>query len=261
MSFTATQVTNSQLACQDKPLASMGTDSCGETLELSAGAAAAASSAQLDGLSSPIGTRDAASEIAIPPDAVPARAAVHAAQSWAAELAQESQRTHCTTVGLISGSRTAAPRCVIEGYARLIADALAALRARRPMLIVRLDSTGKLDSRRAAQNAESTPHIAVSPLGPWSEVAIAVPTGKQSLATLERLSYLLPEWKREFGFVLIDLGPIAEAAGRLIGRHCDSSFVLLGPESCGSYEWLLQHIAWHAKSGSTICGTLVTELE
>lgn len=183
------------------------------------------------------------------------------AQVWAAEVAQEAMLVNCTTVGLINGSRDSTPRSVIDVYARLLADALAALRSRRPMLIVRLSSDPVRVSRREHQHADSAPSVAASPLGPWSEVTICVAAGKQARDTLERLSHLLQNWKREFGFVLVDLGPISEVPSRVIGGHCDSCFLLLGPESCGSHEWLLQQIAWHARNGSTICGTLVTELE
>ncbi len=188
-------------------------------------------------------------------------ATANTAQAWAADLAQESLLTKCTTIGLISGSRDAAQRCVIDAYARCIADAFSAVRSRHAMLIVRLDDRPLAASRRDNQDADSLPSVAASLLGPWSEVTVAVGAGKQASDRLEKLSNLLPNWKREFGFVLVDLGPIAELPSRLIGRHCDSCFVLLGPEACGSHEWLLQHIAWHARSGSTICGTLVTELE
>lgn len=186
--------------------------------------------------------------------------AVDTAQAWAADVAQEAMSANCTTIGLISGSRDSTPRSVIEAYARLIANALSDLRSRHPMLIVRLSSHPAPASRRDHQQADSVPSVTASPLGPWSEVTIAVAAGKQARGTLESLSYLLPNWKREFGFILVDLGPIAEVHSRLVGGHCDSCFLVLGPESCGSHEWLLQQIAWHARSGSTICGTLVTEL-
>lgn len=190
----------------------------------------------------------------------PVNTPVDTAKIWAADLAQEAMLAQCTTIGLISGSRDTTSRCVIDAYTRLISDALTALRFRRPMLIVRLDASAAV-SRRNSQPGEMVPSVTASLLGPWSEVTVSVAAGKKGKGTLESLSYLLPKWKREFGFVLVDLGPIAEASSRLIGGHCDSCFVVLGPESCGSHEWLLQHIAWHARSGSTICGTLVTELE
>lgn len=186
---------------------------------------------------------------------------VDTAQVWAAEVAQEAVLSNCTTIGLINGSRDSTSRNVVNVYARLLADAFSALRSRRPMLIARLSSHPARNSRREHQHADSAPDVTVSPLGPWSEVTISVSAGKQARDTLESLTYLLPNWKREFGFILVDLGPISEVPSRLIGGHCDSCFLLLGPESCGSHEWLLQQIAWHARSGSTICGTLVTELE
>lgn len=213
-----------------------------------------------------LGTHNSAAIIAATDHAALGRlpsssALVDTAQAWAADVAQESMLANCTTIGLVSGSRHATPRCVIDGYARLIADAFSVLRPRRPMLIVRLSARPVAASRRDNQQADLAPKVTASPLGPWSEVSISIAAGKRARVTLESLSYLLPDWKAQFGFILVDLGSISEAPSRLIGGHCDSCFVLLGPESCGSHEWLLQQIAWHARSGSTICGTLVTELE
>ncbi|MEO8270682.1 MAG: hypothetical protein ABI557_13245, partial [Aureliella sp.] len=87
------------------------------------------------------------------------------------------------------------------------------------------------------------------------------PIGNRAGWWLEHVPRWMPSWKREFGFLLIDLGPISEVPSRVIGRLCDGCYVLLGPEACGSHEWLLQHIAWHDRSGCTVCGTLITELE
>lgn len=190
-----------------------------------------------------------------------ATAEVATAEFWAAELARESIQTSCTTIGLISGSRYASSRCVIDGYARRIAAAITELRAKRPMLIVRLDVRTDDAPPRSGPSAEAPPATSVSPLGPWSEVTVPVPVGKRAGWWLEHLPHWLPTWKREFGFLLIDLGPIAEVPSRVIGRLCDGCYVLLGPEACGSHEWLLQHVAWHDRSGCTICGTLLTELE
>lgn len=183
------------------------------------------------------------------------------AEAWAAGLAHDSLLSRCTTIGLISGSRSASPRCVIDAYARLIADQRRECRAKLPMLIVRLDIRNVATPPRSGQDPEIPPATAASPLGPWSEVTVPVPIGRKEAWRLEQLPHWLPSWKREFGFLLFDLGPISEVPSRAIGRLCDGCYVLLGPETCGAHEWLLQHIAWHDHSGCTICGTLITEMQ
>lgn len=183
------------------------------------------------------------------------------AESWAAGLAHDSSLAKCTTIGLISGSRSANPRCVVDAYAQRIADARHECRAKLPMLIVRLDVRHSATPPRTGQNSELPPPTALSPLGPWREVTIPVPIGRKAGWWLEHLPHWLPNWKREFGFLLVDLGPISEVPSRVIGRLCDGCYLMLGPEACGSHEWLLQHIAWHDHSGCTICGTLITGME
>ncbi len=190
-----------------------------------------------------------------------ADAELDTAEYWADCLAHDSLLAKCTTIGLIGGSRFSSPRCVVDAYARLIADSRHACKAKRPMLIVRLDVRSTDAPPRTGPNSELPPATSVSSLGPWSEVTVPVPIGKKAGWWLEHVPHWLPSWKREFGFLLIDLGPIAEVPSRVIGRLCDGCYVLLGPEACGSHEWLLQHIAWHDSSGCTICGTLITEME
>ncbi len=183
------------------------------------------------------------------------------AESWAAGLARDASTAKCMMIGLVSGSRSANPRCVIDAYARLIANARREFRLKPPMLIVRMDVRHADTPPRSGQDAEMPPTTSLSPLGPWSEVTVPIPVGKKAGWWLEHLPRWLPAWKRDFGLLLLDLGPISEVPSRVIGRLCDGCYVLLGPEACGSPEWLLQHIAWHHHSGCTICGTLITQME
>lgn len=44
-------------------------------------------------------------------------AELETAQCWAAGLVRESLHAKCTAIGLISGSRFASPRCVVDAYA------------------------------------------------------------------------------------------------------------------------------------------------
>ncbi len=179
------------------------------------------------------------------------------AEGWAAELVQEALQAPCTTIGLVSGNRQGSDRCVIDAYARLLAQQLQKARFKRPLLIVRLHTqVAATAGSTTARN--SIPRPAPSPLGAWSDVHINVAVGRKSPGVLQQLPQWLPSWKTEYGFLLIDLGPICELPSRVAGRLCDGCYVMLGPETCGSYEWLMRHIAWHDRSGSTMCGTLLT---
>ncbi|MEO8270687.1 MAG: hypothetical protein ABI557_13270, partial [Aureliella sp.] len=101
------------------------------------------------------------------------------AEYWARALAHDSLMSTCTTIGLVTGSRSNSPRCVIDAYARLIASARRECRAKRPMLILRLDVCTTSVPQRSGQEAESPPAVTASPLGPWSEVTVPMPIGNR----------------------------------------------------------------------------------
>jgi hypothetical protein len=56
--------------------------------------------------------------------------------------------------------------------------------------------------------------------------------------------------------ILIDLGPINLIPSRTIGRLCDTNYILLGPNTSASAQWILQYVDYHTYCGSHIAGTL-----
>lgn len=163
------------------------------------------------------------------------------------------------SVGLMSGSRQPVDRRVVD---RLIHEATDSALANDPasrVLAIRLDVFESRNLDRGIDQAPGIPVAQRSPLGNWSEVAVPMPVGMRASWSLEQIPQWLPEWKKAFSLILIDLGPINLVPSRAIGRLCESCYVLLGPDSCASHEWIMKHIAWHHQSGSVICGTVVTE--
>jgi hypothetical protein len=184
-------------------------------------------------------------------------AAPDSACAWAADLAREAQLAPCTTIGLVSGNRFANNRRTIDSYVKLVVEQLQKVRFDRSVLVVRLEQ-GAPGVRRREARAKPLSTPTRSPLGAWSDVHVDVSNDQRPQANLLELVERLPVWKNDFGFLLLDLGPISEVSSRVVGRLCDGCYIMLGAESCGSYEWLMRQIAWHARSGSTICGTLLT---
>lgn len=181
------------------------------------------------------------------------------AVTWAAGLVRDWTRTSSLTIGLTSGGRQSCDRRAIDALARNLDEALSTRRVLRPMLLVRLKIMPGSSLERGAEQSECGPPLLRSPLGAWSEVSVPVPVGKRASWSLEQLPRWLDAWRDDFGLVVIDLGPIHEVPSRVIGRLCDGCYVVLGPDNCASRDWILQQVAWHQHSGSTICGTLVCE--
>ncbi len=184
-------------------------------------------------------------------------AAVSVAKNWVQQIVEQSMPASCTTIGLTNGSREGCDRRAIDALARRFQEEFAAAGRHRKLLILRLNVFAGREESLDAEQTLATPAPVASPLGAWSEVTVSVPIGRRAGAALENLPHWLPVWKREANLVIVDLGPMSEVPSRVIGRLCDSCFVLLGPGTAASREWILQHIAWHDRSGSAICGTLL----
>lgn len=180
---------------------------------------------------------------------------------WADSIVQDCSPHTCTTVGLLSGSRFASDRRVIDALTRVVDEARGLRRLALPMLLVRLDVVVGAPLERAPEQSEAAPVPQPSPLGQWSEVTVPVPVGTRASWSLEQLPRWLYAWKRQFRVAIIELGPMHQVPSRVIGRLCDANYILLGPSTCGSRDWILQHAAWHEQSGSTICGCLLTTLD
>ncbi|MEM8736835.1 MAG: hypothetical protein AAGG44_21575, partial [Planctomycetota bacterium] len=111
------------------------------------------------------------------------------------------------------------------------------------------------------EDEERIPVAQRSPLGPYCDVEVVAVERKRVTPGLENLPRWLAEWKDNFQLIIVDIGSIDSVASKSIGRLCDGCYLLLGPHSCGSQEWIMQQVAWHNRSGSTICGTIVAQLK
>ena len=184
-------------------------------------------------------------------------------QTWIKAIAKSVETAKCTTIGLTSGSRQLNDRRVIDMLCKALMQDFSNSASDPKMLVIRLDVRKSrifetLAFDRLGKPQDKVPNPVRSPLGNWSTVDIPMPVGPTAAPALQYLPRWLPKWKEQFGLVLIDLGPMNMVPSRLIGRLCDNCFLLLGPDSCASQEWILQHMAWHDQSGSTIAGSILT---
>lgn len=183
------------------------------------------------------------------------------AQRWAAGIVGDLNVSNTMTIGLTSGSRYASDQRSVDGLAQAIHSALSKrYDATRTMLLLRLKNAVSSEQRLGENEKQIGPSIIDSNRGEWSEVTVPVPVSHGaygSNSAVDYLSHWMATWKQEFSVILVDLGPICTAPSRMIGRLCDGCYILLGPETCGSREWILRHVAWHQQNGSTVCGTLV----
>ena len=177
------------------------------------------------------------------------------ATSWGSAVATSAQNATTYSIGLTSGSRFANDRRAIERLVRSAATEL-------------MDATGastlllRLDPQTADGGAPTTriaaPVATKSPLGPWYELNLPMPEKGSAPWALEHIPHWLPQWKLRHRLVAIDLGPMHLTPSRVIGRLCDVCYVMLGPNTCASHDWIMQQIDFHSRSGSVIAGSIVS---
>ncbi len=177
---------------------------------------------------------------------------------WSQSIADQARSSRSMTVGLMSGSRQSTDRRALDQLARQVSRAVSATRLDPRMLLVRLDIQVPSKLARLADGEQRVPEVKASPLGRWSLVEVPMPVLATAPWTLEQLPRWLPTWKAKFGLIVIDLGPMHLVPSRVIGRLCDATYLILGPESCASEDWIQYHLAWHARSGTHVVGTLVS---
>lgn len=183
-------------------------------------------------------------------------------EKWVAAISQEARSAKCTTVGLIGGSRLGIDRRVTDMLAKNLSQGLQLIQAQMRLLVVRLTvEETTLPLLRQTAEKEQFPAISASPLGRWSFVDVPMLLGNAAPWALEQLPKRLPEWKESFEVILLDLGAMHLVTSRAVGRLCDGCYVVLGPDSCASPDWILQHIAWHERSGAQVIGSLVSRFE
>ena len=182
--------------------------------------------------------------------------------AWYEQLANQSQHSQGLTIGLISGHRDQNdPRCIYKIASRLV-SAMPCNRTRSQLLVCRLDVQSPLLGRLGAWGTDTDQHvepiIEKSALGEWFQVEVPMVLGNSAPWALQQLPRWIPKWKMRYSIILIDLGPIHLVSSRTVGRLCDANYIVLGPNSSASSQWLLQYVDYHAYCGSHIAGTLVT---
>ena len=163
-------------------------------------------------------------------------------------------------VGVMSGSRFPNDRRTVDGLATKLASSLQSKVADPRMLLLRLNVFHSANLERQVDQSSNAPKPTRSPFGAWSDVEVPVPIGRTASWSLERLPHWVWAWRRSFGLIAIDLGPMHQVPSRVLGRLCDHAFILLGPDSCDSPDWIKTQIDWHRRSGVTVAGTLVTSM-
>ena len=175
------------------------------------------------------------------------------ATSWGGEVAAAAYSASTYSIGLLSGSRFPNDRRLIECLVKSATQELGQLTGASTLLL-RLDNAVDESSPTAGRTA---PVATKSPLGAWYEISLPMPHSKSAPWSLEQIPHWLPQWKLRHRLVAIDLGPMHLTPSRIIGRLCDACYLVLGPSTCASHDWIMQQIDFHSRSGTVIAGSLV----
>jgi hypothetical protein len=180
-------------------------------------------------------------------------------ESWSDELVRQTSGSACLTIGLISGHREPNDARCVYILAGQLAQRLSTRHGDSDLLVCRLEIDCPVLARfRTVSDEPLEPEIEKSALGNWHEVEVPMTLGQSAPWALKALPRWLPKWKLRYKMILIDLGPINLIPSRTIGRLCDANYLLLGPNSSASAQWILQYVDYHTYCGSHIAGTLVS---
>lgn len=179
--------------------------------------------------------------------------------AWAGTIAAEAMKAATFSVGLLAGNRVGNDRRAIDQLVKSLAASVAEQSLGGATLLVRL-MPGDIRTAPAPQsNLVPTPEK--SPLGNWYEFAVPVPSGTAAPWTVEKLPHWLRQWRQHHRVVMLDLGPMHSVASRVVARLCDVSYILLGPATCASHDWIVQQMAMHQRSGTVLVGSLVANIK
>ncbi len=178
------------------------------------------------------------------------------------QIAEHAIRTDCLTVGLVSGHRLGNDVRCVHRFAGQVISSLVEADCHEKMLVCRIIVERPLLKRfglgfKERTDQEVVPPIRRSAIGNWFQVDVPITLGDSAPWMLQQIPKLLPQWKQQYRLILIDLGPIHLVTSRAIGRLCDANYLLLGPNSSASADWLLQYVDYHAYCGSNIVGTML----
>jgi hypothetical protein len=174
---------------------------------------------------------------------------------WGSEVAAAAQSASTYSIGLMSGSRFSNDRRLIDRLVKNAAQDLGDLTGASTLLL-RLDcGAGPIGAPPASR--PPAPVASKSPLGQWYEICLPMPQSKTAPWALEQIPHWLPQWKLRHRLVVIDLGPMHLTPSRIIGRLCDTCYLMLGPSTCASQDWIMQQIDFHSRCGTVIAGSIV----
>lgn len=178
--------------------------------------------------------------------------------AWANEIAGITCQSKNVTLGLISGNRFSNDARVIFRIVRQLQQSLASISSDASILLCRLDVRSPSSMSLLIKESDELPEpkIERSALGNWSVVEVPMTVGNVAPRALQMVPRLLPKWKMRYNLVVIDLGPLHVVPSRIVGRLCDCNYVVLGPGSCASAQWITQYINYHEDCGSHIAGTV-----
>jgi hypothetical protein len=168
----------------------------------------------------------------------------------------------CATIGLTSGSRNLNESRSVYRLVNSIASLLDRGSEDSDLLLCRLEVQPKAWPR-ATQRAIEEPlkNIEKSVLGNWYQLDVSIECDRPTAShVLQQLPHALSKWQLRYKAVIMDLGPMHLPPSRILGRLCDVSFVMLGPNSCASAQWINQYIEYHEECGATIAGTIIASV-
>jgi hypothetical protein len=178
--------------------------------------------------------------------------------NWCVDIVANNSGSKCITIGLTSGNRNPNDARVIYRLVKSLSESLLERRQESNLLLCRLDvKSVAWELFRSTENTDVDARIEKSALGSWDHVEIPVVVSNVAPKSLQQIPRLLPKWKLRYSTIVVDLGPINQVPSRTIGRLCDSNFVVIGPNSCASAQWISQHVDYHLDCGAHINGTIV----
>ncbi len=175
---------------------------------------------------------------------------------WISELFKSQSEEACKTLGIISGSRHNSDTNCVTNIARQ-ACTCAAEHGDNRALLVHLDVFLSKETDRLLDQPAGLPPTTRSPLGNWRDVTIPMPVGFEASWSLLQMPRWLSQWRKQFGVVLIDIGPCNLVPARAIGRLCSSNVVLIGPGATASTEWLSSHLRHLKDCRVTVSGSIL----
>lgn len=179
--------------------------------------------------------------------------------AWCGHIAQVSRGAKNLTIGLTSGNRNNNDARVIYRIMKSLQASVLQQSPTASLLLCRLnvESASALRFLGFGKELSQEPLTAKSALGNWFQVDVPIAIGSMAPRALQQVPRWLPKWKMRYDLVVVDLGPMHQVPSRVIGRFCDSNYVILGPDTTASAQWISQFIQYHEDCGAHIGGTIV----